>query len=532
MHRAVFVHDARLGHRYRPSSTVRVPHERGCYWIHTNRAGFRSIHELDAPRRAAQPRVLVVGDSFTAGDGVEEHERWCDLLAAWHGLEVHNLALSGASLEQSTLILEDYVQTLAPDQVWISMAVHTIARLGHPDRLTIDRLGRPVRCPRPWFEVGEEGLEVRGVPVQDISAPLGPRRAAPLDRAWRVALADRIAELLDERYRSRLMRLRRRAEGVWRRLAQRRLGCELDPDYLSANSSRWRLIERLVERCASSAYNAQVVIVPLPTAAYISDRLTPHYSRRFASLAAPERRVYVADPTEGLRAQRDAAPFSFQRDGHPSPAGHESIARALSKVLRAQGLLGPTSNSKLRTEPPPPTTYSATLTIGWDHGAFARLDIADELSVEHRESIFFDEALTPGTIPYAANAASLEAIKPRHAQLGEVVLLAPHRLEPKLAEASTVAPLVPHVRWYGAAERDVRRLLDYTGPVLHRSLTESDWGAGSWDPSDDVDGVWLQRALAAVLTWEPGPERVRRFQRLCKRWEAATRRCRASVALG
>ena len=107
MHRCAVRHDGRYGHSYVPGVTLRVPHERGAYFLRTNRAGFRSDEEFGP--RDGKPRVVVFGDSFAAGDGVANAERFTDRLARDLDVEVLNKAVSGSGPDQQLLLLEDHI---------------------------------------------------------------------------------------------------------------------------------------------------------------------------------------------------------------------------------------------------------------------------------------------------------------------------------------------------------------------------------------------------------------------------------------
>src|SRR5262245_35118296 len=69
----VFIADADVGYRLRPSTRTCMRYPVGSnrlQHIVSNSDGFFSSRELGEPD--ARPRVLVLGDSFTFGTGVEE----------------------------------------------------------------------------------------------------------------------------------------------------------------------------------------------------------------------------------------------------------------------------------------------------------------------------------------------------------------------------------------------------------------------------------------------------------------------------
>ncbi len=78
-HRMEMTYHPRIGHLHVPNHVVRLPHERGGYYSRTNAQGFRSDTDF-AIERHGRPRILVFGDSFTAGQGCDNHERYTDCL--------------------------------------------------------------------------------------------------------------------------------------------------------------------------------------------------------------------------------------------------------------------------------------------------------------------------------------------------------------------------------------------------------------------------------------------------------------------
>ena len=84
-HRMVVRYHPEIGHLYVPNLKARIPHERGGYYVRTNALGFRSDHEFT--KDSDKPRILVFGDSYTAGDGCNNHERYTHLLTELLGAQ-------------------------------------------------------------------------------------------------------------------------------------------------------------------------------------------------------------------------------------------------------------------------------------------------------------------------------------------------------------------------------------------------------------------------------------------------------------
>ncbi len=114
--------DAALGFRYQPNASGRVA---GHFEIEnvavTNSLGFYDDEPLAAG--AANPRILAVGDSFTAAMNVPRSEVWTGVLerrlraAGWPSADVVNLGIDGTGTDVHAALIERELSRFAPDIV-------------------------------------------------------------------------------------------------------------------------------------------------------------------------------------------------------------------------------------------------------------------------------------------------------------------------------------------------------------------------------------------------------------------------------
>ena len=108
MNRQVFQYDPVFGYRFIPGLKARIPHGGGGYLVRVNDAGFRCRPRGGGEQPAGHVRVLLFGDSFTAGDGVSNTHRYGDVLEQLvPGLEVYNFGLSGTGTDQQYLVFRE-----------------------------------------------------------------------------------------------------------------------------------------------------------------------------------------------------------------------------------------------------------------------------------------------------------------------------------------------------------------------------------------------------------------------------------------
>jgi carbamoyltransferase len=343
-HRMILQHDTQFGHRFVPGQRARVPNERGGYYVVTNADGFRSDFDFARPR-SGRPRVLVFGDSYTAGDGCDNGERFTDRLGEALGAEVFNYGLSGTGTDQQLLIFEQLARDVEADLILICPCVENIERIQVAYRESIDRVtGRRLLMPKPYFTLEGDGLRLHQVPV--------PRERPDRDAVGDARVQTKIPagmrlvyEALDFYRKSPSMGW---ARGIvnsalpdLRSQLLRASGYQPHRDYESADSPGWRLMRAILERFFAGASPRPVVVVPLPTYHFFFDGVPPIYLPRYASLEDRARGVHVLDVTTPLLAlPRDTRrDLRFRKDYHYSPEGHRRVAELVASGIRERGLL-------------------------------------------------------------------------------------------------------------------------------------------------------------------------------------------------
>ncbi|TMA33058.1 MAG: hypothetical protein E6J87_11250, partial [Deltaproteobacteria bacterium] len=148
-HFNIFRPDGALGFALRPNwSGV---HEKFDFsvQVHTDAAGFRAAPDAPASHvRSAPYRILVVGDSFAFGWGVEDGETFAAVLerrlARERPVAVINAGVPGYSTDQYWIFLHTRGFALAPDLVLLAECGNDVYELAS-NRMELDADRLPVR---------------------------------------------------------------------------------------------------------------------------------------------------------------------------------------------------------------------------------------------------------------------------------------------------------------------------------------------------------------------------------------------------
>jgi carbamoyltransferase len=315
-----------VGYRYIPDLRVRIPHEGGGYLMQVNRQGFRSDREFVQARPPGHRRVLVFGDSFTAGDAVSNRRRYTELLEARLSagsdfpIEIYNFGLSSTGTDQQYLIWREFAQGIEHDLVVIAVFVENIRRVIAQFRPHYDEHGRERIYAKPYFRLENGELRLCQVPPRREpyeEAELSPEQGAAVDQGGRFVALRKMANAL----------------GV-RDVVQKITQYQPLPHYDSPSSPAWLLMRAILAQWIV-ALDKPVLLVPLPLPQHLDQTCSAAaYQARFAELA-DDLGCTLHDPLPDLLGipPAERRRLRWEKDIHFTPAGHEALARSLAPVM-------------------------------------------------------------------------------------------------------------------------------------------------------------------------------------------------------
>ena len=306
-----------IGYRFIPGIKARVDSPEGGYLIQVNDAGFRCNHDFQKRKKPGLRRILLFGDSFTAGDGVPNAKRYGDILEGQiPHLEVYNFGLPGTGTDQQYLAYKEYSSDIDHDLLIISVFVENVKRVYAHYRYYQDEGGRIACYAKPYFLLENGKLALRNVPparqpVEEASLPASERKM--IDRGSRHPGVARVIGKVGAK-----------------RLIQRLIRYQPSPEYGNPRSQAWIILRGILEEWIKN-HPRPVLLMVIPKYQYVEQTADPSsYQARFSELVADTACAFH-DPLADLwkYPMEERRRFRFSQDEHLTYAGHLALARSM-----------------------------------------------------------------------------------------------------------------------------------------------------------------------------------------------------------
>jgi len=343
-----------LGMRYVPGAVWRFRHPEYSVEYAINEDGFRKPtspgHQLPSPG----DRLLLLGDSFTFGQGVSYETTWgaiAEGLLRQRGGRLHliNAGVQGMDTRSELLLLRELAPRYRPEAVIVGFLINDLYT-----NVPLDAAPKAETGPAKWSHVRDE-----------VFVRAGAARTFHL-----LQLARRIVTSNDAMYAKLYLAAPGRGEFL-------RLPLSGRPRRQLAVTEE--LLKQLAAECR--ALNVPLIVLSIPQQFQVLQQLTQgeragdidvaFYDRYFADLGRRVGFTWVAT-LDALVEAEEPARLYYRLDGHLSAEGHAVVAGVLADALMP--LIGPS---------PPPT---ASHHLGSPRLSGAADTLSRPLDKDHRRS--------------------------------------------------------------------------------------------------------------------------------------------------
>lgn len=318
-------YDSTLGWKLSPGWSGNHRHHDYTAKYQINELGFRS----DTPfrgRLTADPLVMVVGDSFTFGLGVNDTDTFVHHLGSARVANKTwaNGSVPGYSTDQQVLLVEQRILGFSPNEIVLVVYVgNDLLDIQYPVPLQVS-------SPKPYFEPAGNELILRNTPV-------------PLQRQPRPAGVRGLMDaVLGANHRSLRVRLEQRSE-LFHLLSETLLPAEshvqeFPTRFAPAVRLFGLLLDRLSRQCERQNVKLSVAVLAGRSFFHSPSSISAQYQEYFREqvIACCERSKLPSIDVATLMRQRNgaaSAAWFHPNEGHLTAAGHRLVADILAEHL-------------------------------------------------------------------------------------------------------------------------------------------------------------------------------------------------------
>ena len=262
-------------------------------------------------RQNDQERILVLGDSFAWGYGVEESERFSQLLEKSIDVEVINAGVSGYSTDQELLWYQNEGNKYDTDLV---LLVVTGNDVGDNDQQLVNNIYY-----KPKFVLEGDELVLKGYPV--------PKTSPQGKFAYSLSQRSALAYFLVQRYFDALS-----LYGKFKANSDRTISSS---STMEASTDPFKLTIALIDEIRKAAEERKAKFMIVTNGRWWNSRSGENYHDFVADLRANHFLVLDVESLPGFNPEE----MLILGDGHWSQAGHKFVAKEIKALIENRHLL-------------------------------------------------------------------------------------------------------------------------------------------------------------------------------------------------
>lgn len=311
-----------IGYRFIPGIKARIDSPEGGYLIRVNDSGFRCSHNFEKRKKSNVRRILLFGDSFTAGDGVSNEKRYGDILEKdIPDLEVYNFGLPATGTDQQYLTYKEYASDIEHDLLIIAVFLENIRRVISHYRNFRNEKGEIATYAKPYFVLENGKLLLKNVPPP--RQPIDPLNLPDFekDKVYQGSPHPTVGKLASK-------------FGL-KDFIQKNIRYQPLPEYNSPHNPAWIILCAILDEWIDN-HSKPVLLMVIPQDQYIRGFADPSpYQARFREFASRSKCTFYDPLPELLRYPIEEREKFRLQDYHYTSMGHAALAASMTPIVRS-----------------------------------------------------------------------------------------------------------------------------------------------------------------------------------------------------
>jgi carbamoyltransferase len=319
--RNVITYHPEWGHAYIKNINARIRHPFKVYFLKTDESGFRNGYQRFKETISGSKKILFLGDSFTAGDGVANEFRFSDQLQSKFDCLCYNAGLAGSGVDQQLLIYQSIKKNIQHDLLVLAPHLDDLNRNMLSSRVGVDRQGGNfVNIPKPYFKLEENKLILNNNPV--------PRNREHVKKVDPILKENHKLKIKLSQFKSKILNF----------FNYRVLQKQKNPFLANANSHEWQIMDAIIKSLIQESEGKPIILMPIPEMEHVVLGMKPLYKDLFMRYV-DNKQVYFFDVLNCLKKLNKKNQIYLPSCGHFREEAHKAISEFMGMELVHLGII-------------------------------------------------------------------------------------------------------------------------------------------------------------------------------------------------
>jgi len=335
MHRQLMEYHPVIGFRFIPNLKARILHESGGYLIKTNKQGFRCRHDFKKKKNPGTKRILLFGDSYTAGDGVSNGKRFGDFIENLiPSVEVYNFGLPATGPDQHYLIYKECSKDIENDLMIIAVFVENVRRVNARYRHFYNEYHELVLYSIPYYILKNERLILENVPPPKKPIKEGLLQQEEKRHIFRGSRFPKVKKIINNISTKPPFESFFKNNYIKQKLLKI-IRYQPIKEYNNFNNPSWLLLRAILKKWIYE-HEKPVILVPIPMYHYVWEiSNASKYIACFSEVADETGCIFHNALPDLLNYSiSERRKFYYEKDEHLTESGHLAFAKSLISSIR------------------------------------------------------------------------------------------------------------------------------------------------------------------------------------------------------